>query len=90
MIVQELGRRAKRIEIELGEEKDEDSLAPAALVESPMYREGLSLQPWQRAFVTECVKHRRWFGAVRLLLADEVGLGKTLSLGKGAAAARPE
>jgi superfamily II DNA or RNA helicase len=84
VIVQELGRRAHRIEIELGEEKDEDSLAPAALVESPMYREGLSLQPWQRAFVTECVKHRRWFGAVRLLLADEVGLGKTLSLGTAA------
>ena len=84
VIVQELGRRAHRIEIELGEETDEDSLAPAALVESPMYREGLSLQPWQRAFVAECVKHRRWFGAVRLLLADEVGLGKTLSLGTAA------
>jgi len=84
VIIQEIGRRANRVEIDLGKQKDEDSLAPAALVESPMYREGLSLQPWQRAFVTECVKHRRWFGTVRLLLADEVGLGKTLSLGTAA------
>jgi hypothetical protein len=84
VIVQEIGRRAHRVEIELGEKIDENTLAPAALVESPMYREGLSLQPWQRAFVAECVKHRQWFGTVRLLLADEVGLGKTLSLGTAA------
>ncbi|MDN5851125.1 MAG: SNF2-related protein, partial [Nitrococcus sp.] len=73
-----------RLEIELGEQQAEQNLAPAALVESPMHREGLSLLPWQRAFVAECLKHRRWHGAVRLLLADEVGLGKTLSLGTAA------
>ena len=84
VIIQEIGRRAHRVEIDLGEQEDEDSVAPSALVESPMYREGLSLQPWQRAFVTECVSHRRWFGVVRLLIADEVGLGKTLSLGTAA------
>ncbi|WP_291321133.1 phospholipase D-like domain-containing anti-phage protein [Desulfonatronospira sp.] len=84
VVAQELGRRAWRVEIELGQEEDDHSLAPAALVEAPMYREGLCLQPWQRAFVTECVKHRGWFGAVRLLLADEVGLGKTLSMGTAA------
>src|SRR6056297_2655323 len=58
VIVQEIGRRARRVEIELGEQENEESVAPAALVESPMYREGLSLQPWQRAFVIESVKHR--------------------------------
>lgn len=83
-VVQEVGRRAHRIEIELGEQLDDDSLAPAALVESPMYREGLSLSPWQRAFVSECMKHLRWHGVVRLLIADEVGLGKTLSLATAA------
>ncbi len=83
-VVQEISRRAHRVEINLGEHESDDSLAPSALIESPMYREGLSLQPWQRAFVTECVNHRRWFGVVRLLLADEVGLGKTLSLGTAA------
>jgi Helicase conserved C-terminal domain/PLD-like domain/SNF2-related domain len=79
-VVQEVGRRAHRIEIELDEQSDHDTLAPAALVESPMYREGLSLSPWQRAFVAECMKHLRWHGVVRLLIADEVGLGKTLAL----------
>lgn len=83
-VVQEVGRRAHRVEIELGEQEDDDSLAPAALVESPMYQEGLSLQPWQRAFVAECMKHLRWHGVVRLLIADEVGLGKTLSLATAA------
>jgi hypothetical protein len=82
VIVQEMGRRAHRIEIQIEDEQtDQENLAPAALVESPMYREGLSLEPWQRAFVAECIKHLRWHGIVRLLIADEVGLGKTLSLG---------
>ncbi|WP_346293732.1 phospholipase D-like domain-containing anti-phage protein [Sphaerothrix gracilis] len=83
-VVQEVGRRAHRVEIELDDQPDEESLAPAALVESPMYREGLSLSPWQRAFVAECMKHLRWHGVVRLLLADEVGLGKTLALATAA------
>lgn len=83
-VVQEVGRRAHRVEIELSDQPDEESLAPAALVESPMYREGLSLSPWQRAFVAECMKHLRWHGVVRLLLADEVGLGKTLALATAA------
>ena len=81
VVVQEVWRRAHRVEIQIkDEETDRDNIAPAALVESPMYREGLSLQPWQRASVAECMKHLRWHGVVRLLIADEVGLGKTLSL----------
>ena len=82
-IVQEIGRRAHRVEVSLTE-PEQGAIAPAALVESPMYREGLSLQPWQRAFVAECLKHLRWYGSVRLLLADEVGLGKTLALATAA------
>jgi SNF2 family DNA or RNA helicase len=85
VIVQEVGRRAHRVEIEIEDpDTDQDNLAPASLVESPMYREGLSLEPWQRAFVSECMKHLRWHGVVRLLIADEVGLGKTLSLATAA------
>lgn len=82
-VVQEVERRAHRVELELNDQA-EDNLAPAALVESPMYREGLSLSPWQRAFVAECMKHLHWHGVVRLLLADEVGLGKTLALATAA------
>jgi hypothetical protein len=44
----------------------------------------MALQPWQQGFVTECLRHYNDHGQVRLLLADEVGLGKTLSLGTAA------
>ena len=36
--------------------------------------------PWQRAFVSLFLEHREIYGGARLLLADEVGVGKTLSL----------
>ena len=40
---------------------------------------------WETS-VTECLRHYHNHGVVRLLLADEVGLGKTLSLGTAALA----
>jgi hypothetical protein len=49
-------------------------------VYSHIYRDGEQLQPWQRAFVTVFLKHRETYGKAHLLLADEVGQGKTLSL----------
>ena len=83
-VCKEVRRRSRRHEIRLDDVVDVDSIAPAALIESPLYREGMSLQPWQQGFVTECLKHYRDYGFVRLLLADEVGLGKTLSLATAA------
>lgn len=83
-ILREVRRRGHRHEIEFADIAADEDVAPAALVESPLYREGFSLQPWQQSFVTECLRHYRNHGAVRLLLADEVGLGKTLSLGTAA------
>lgn len=83
-VIREVRRRGYRREVVCDEIDDEDDLAPAALIESPLYREGLSLQPWQQGFVAECLSHYRQHQAVRLLLADEVGLGKTLSLGTAA------
>src|SRR3546814_16052094 len=49
-----------------------------------MYRRGDRLQPWQRAFVEIAARHKRTYGKARLLVADEVGLGKTLSLATAA------
>jgi SNF2 family DNA or RNA helicase len=82
-IVEEIKRVADRVEIRFDEAKP-DELAGAALAESPIYRGGEQLQPWQRAFVTMFLKHRETYGKARLLLADEVGLGKTLSLAASA------
>jgi superfamily II DNA or RNA helicase len=82
-IIEEIKRVAERVEIRF-EEVTPDALPAAALAESPIYRGGEQLQPWQRAFVTMFLQHRDTYGKVRLLLADEVGLGKTLSLAASA------
>ena len=78
-IIDEIGRSARRVEVQIAELKPED-VAPAALVESNLYRGGEQLMSWQRAFVGLFLHHRDVYGQVRLLLADEVGVGKTLSL----------
>ncbi|MGE8518495.1 MAG: phospholipase D-like domain-containing anti-phage protein [Alcaligenes nematophilus] len=83
-VIREVHRRSYRREIEFTELDNDESIAPAALIESPLYREGQQLQPWQQGFLTECLRHQRLYGNVRLLLADEVGLGKTLSLATAA------
>lgn len=83
-ILREIRRRSNRHEIILEEINNDEDIAPAALIESPMYKQGFSLQPWQQSFISECVRHYTNHNVVRLLLADEVGLGKTLSLATAA------
>lgn len=82
-IIEEIKRVADRVEISFEEAKT-DELPAAALAESPIYRGGAQLQPWQRSFVTMFLQHRETYGKARLLLADEVGVGKTLSLAASA------
>ena len=82
-IIEETNRIAQRLEISFDEAKA-DELPAAALAESPIYRGGEQLQPWQRSFVTMFMNHREIYGKARLLLADEVGVGKTLSLAASA------
>lgn len=82
-IVREVRRVAERVEITFPEVAPAE-LPGAVLAEAPIYRGGEQLQPWQRAFVAMFLEHRQTYGNVRLLLADEVGLGKTLSLAASA------
>jgi superfamily II DNA or RNA helicase len=82
-IVEEIKRVADRVEIRFNEVRPNE-LPGAALAETPIYRGGEQLQPWQRAFVTMFLRHREIYGKARLLLADEVGVGKTLSLAASA------
>ena len=82
-IVTEIKRISKRIEVHFPDLAPAE-LPAAAMVESPIYRGGEGLQPWQRSFVTTFLEHRELFGKARLLLADEVGLGKTLSMATAA------
>jgi len=80
-ILAEIQRVANRqeITIEVAQQKPQD-LPAAAMAEAPIYRGGEQLQPWQRSFVTMFIEHREIYGKARLLLADEVGVGKTLSM----------
>lgn len=82
-IVEEIKRVAERVEVRFEEVKASE-LPAAALAESPIYRGGEQLQPWQRSFVTMFLQQRETYGQARMLLADEVGLGKTLSLAASA------
>lgn len=60
-------------------------IAPeAVLAERPIYKGGQILRPWQKRFVQTCVEDHRLHGKARYLIADDVGLGKTLSMAAAA------
>lgn len=82
-ILAEINRVANRREVTVEALKPEE-IPAAAMAEAPIYRGGEQLQPWQRSFVTMFLKHREIYGKARLLLADEVGVGKTLSMATSA------
>jgi len=82
-ILAEINRVAVRREVTIEVLKPEEVPA-AAMAEAPIYRGGEQLQPWQRSFVTMFLEHREIYGKARLLLADEVGVGKTLSMATSA------
>ena len=92
-VIGEIGRLANRVEYASiadwrdaagSSPKDLENLAASAMVEAPVYRSGECLYPWQKNFVSMVLRQRHRHGKARLLLADEVGLGKTLSLGAAA------
>ena len=82
-ILAEITRVATRREVTVEVLQPKDVPA-AAMAEAPIYRGGEQLQPWQRSFVTLFLEHRETYGKARLLLADEVGVGKTLSMATAA------
>lgn len=84
-ILSEINRVANRREITVEVARNNpENIPAAALAEAPIYRGGEQLQPWQRSFVTMFLEHREIYGKARLLLADEVGVGKTLSMATSA------
>ena len=56
----------------------------AVLAERPIYKGGQILRSWQKRFVQTCIEDRRLHGSARYLIADDVGLGKTLSMAAAA------
>ncbi len=62
---------------------DAAEAAAAAAVETPVYRREQGLWPHQKYFVQLALQRHR-LGGARLVLADQVGLGKTVQLGMAA------
>jgi len=83
-VIEEIDRLANRKEFRRIEDCAPPNLPAASMVEAPIYRRGEKLMPWQQAFVSMFLEHRETYGSARILLADEVGVGKTLSLATSA------
>ena len=77
-----IGRRVIEPE-ELKATNDSTAAAAAAAVESPVYRREQGLWPHQKYFARLALERHR-LGGARLVLADQVGLGKTIQLAMAA------
>jgi len=85
-IAQDVRRIASRRIIESVEWKsteDTTAAAAAAAVETPVYRREQGLWPHQKYFAQLALERHR-LGGARLVLADQVGLGKTVQLAMAA------
>jgi len=86
-VVSHVAAMASRVEyrsIEAARDAFGDVSPESVLAERPIYKGGQILRPWQKRFVQACVEDRRLHGAARYLIADDVGLGKTLSMAAAA------
>ena len=85
-IVQDVKRTIERRVIEpkeFQETEDPAKAAAAAAVETPVYRREQGLWPHQKYFARLALERHR-LGGARLVLADQVGLGKTVQLAMAA------
>ena len=85
-IAQDVKRIISRRVIEPEEWKttsDPTSAAAAAAIETPVYRREQGLWPHQKYFAKLALERHR-LGGARLVLADQVGLGKTIQLAMAA------
>lgn len=85
-IVQDIQRTIQRRIIEPKEFQETETVAvaaAAAAVETPVYRRELGLWPHQKYFAQLALERHR-LGGARLVLADQVGLGKTVQLAMAA------
>lgn len=86
-VLKHVAAMAHRIEYRsIEDSRDAEGCVPteAVLAERPIYKGGQILRSWQKRFVQSCVEDRRLHGAARFLIADDVGLGKTLSMAAAA------
>lgn len=84
-IISDIDRIAKRTTVSLKDWRDSATNAVEAVaVEEPVYRNEFGLWAHQKYFVARAFEEHKQAGGARLLLADMVGLGKTVQLAMSA------
>ena len=83
-IVEDIGRIARREVISSIDEWEKNPDPAPAVIESPVYRKELGLWEHQKYFVNLAFNAHQTDQGARFLLADMVGLGKTLQLAMSA------
>lgn len=86
-VVEDIQRIAKRTLVGLHdwrEESNEQEIIPAVAVEDPIYRKEFGLWEHQKYFIELAFREHKTPGGARYLLADQVGLGKTVQLAMSA------
>lgn len=79
-IIKDVGRLSHRTVLASIEDWRDDPEPKSAIIELPVFREGLGLWEHQKYFVAQAFKAHQHRGGARFVLADMVGLGKTLQL----------
>ena len=84
-VIKDIDRISKRVVIPLDDwRKDSEDVVPAVAVEEPVYRKEFGLWEHQKYFVEVAFNEHKKKGGARFLLADMVGLGKTIQLAMAA------
>ena len=78
-VVEDIGRIAKRYVVPLKEWREHAEI-PIAAAEEPVFRKEFGLWEHQKYFVEQVFREHQTNGGARFLLADQVGLGKTIQL----------
>ncbi len=84
-VIEDIERISKRHVVPLLDWREHpDDEIPAAAVEEPIFRQEFGLWEHQKYFVELAFKEHKRNGGARFVLADEVGLGKTIQLAMSA------
>ncbi len=79
-VIEDIKRIGNRHALTLKGWRDNNSDVAPVVVEEPVYRKEFGLWAHQKYFVMRAFQEHKTKGGARLLLADQVGLGKTLQL----------
>lgn len=79
-VIEDILRIANRRTISIKDWREGESPIGSIVAEEPITREEIGLWPHQKYFVSRAFAEHQTPGGARLILADEVGLGKTLQL----------